>query len=66
MSSRGALLSIRLFSLVHHGINSCYGGNVEDFLHGALEVDEVDWLVQAHLDGADDLHIGAEGLQHLV
>ena len=52
--------------LVDVGIDGSDGDDVHDVAHVGAEVDEVDGLVQTHLDRADDLSVGAEHLEHLV
>ena len=52
--------------LVDISIDSCYGYDVNNIADRGTEVDEVDGLVQSHLNRADDFHICIEHLQHLV
>ena len=48
------------------GIDGCNGHDVDDIADGGTEVDEVNGLVESHLDGADNLDVRIEHLQHLI
>ena len=52
--------------LVHVGIDCCDSHDIHDVAYAGTEVDEVDRLVQTHLDRADDFSVAAQHLQHLV
>ena len=52
--------------LVDVGVDASHSHDVDDVADRGTEVDEVDGLVQTHLDWADNLDIGIEHLQHLV
>ena len=48
------------------GINACYSNDVDYITNRGTEVDEVDGLVQTHLNRANDFHICIKHLQHLI
>ena len=52
--------------LGHDGIDSGYGGDGDDVAHAALEVGEVNGLVQTYLQGTDNLHFGRHVLDELA
>ena len=52
--------------LIHIGIDGSHSHDVHHVANRSAEIDEVDRLVQSHLDRADNLSIGAQHLQHLV
>ena len=56
------ILSVFVYSSVDDS-NSRYVDNVT---YGAFKVDEVDSLVQSHLNRADNLSVGAHSLHELV
>ena len=60
------LLLKAILDLVNVSIDDCHCGDVDHIANRGPEVCEVDRLVEAHLYGADDLHVGVECLQHLI
>ena len=53
-------------ALAHDGVDGRYCGDGDDVAHAAFEVGEVDGLVQANLQGTDNLHIRCHVLYELA
>ena len=55
-----------LLYLVHISVDYCHRSNVNDVADRAFEVGEMDWLVQTHLDRANDFGVRVKSLEELV
>lgn len=51
-----------MLQLPHEGIDGGNGTDVDNIAYRCVEVGEVDRLVESHLDGANDFHVGIQRL----